>query len=272
MKTKFSRSVLFKIKRKLNILRGVKPPFCVDQDDFSGQVFHAPRYGILYFAIPKAGNTTLKWTMFDLIRPDLPSWVIKRVDESHASQPMVQDRVVFDYLKRNGFVLEKQDTMRLERKVAFSVVREPVDRVLSCWRDKIGPPGITNDRFEAGVHRGFLRYGNLFYGGMGLEEFCHAVAKIENCKANPHFRDQTDFLEMKDGRRLVDKVFKFDGMAETIPSFLKDFGVPKLELSKLNQSNYRGSKGICSDFLRKSMEKRYFRDYRAFGFKIYQDV
>ena len=104
MKVTNFRSILVKTAGKFRALGLSRFPACIEQDAFSGQVFHAPRLGLLYFAIPKAANTSIKWMMFDLIRPDLPAWVTERVDTSRMVQPMVQDKEVLCYLRDHGFV------------------------------------------------------------------------------------------------------------------------------------------------------------------------
>ncbi len=90
----------------------------------------------------------------------------------------------------------------------FAFVRNPWDRLVSCYLNKIGPSSI---------HGNFSKYG-LFYPDMSFENFVKAVAIIPDIVSDEHFRSQASFLWDIHGEQRVD----FIGKLESID---KDFGI-----------------------------------------------
>jgi hypothetical protein len=238
----------------------------VAQDDFSGQVFCSPRHGLVYFAIPKVANTSLKWFMFDLIRPDLPRSIVERVDRSPALQPMVSDETVYSYLKDKGFVIDKRSVADVDCRLSFAVVRDPLERLVSCWRDKIRDPGESGGSFVRGVHKGFLRYGCAFFGGMSFSEFAEAVCRIENERANPHFRDQVDFVARSDGSLLAGHIIRLSSLSADLEELLRraevDAGGIHVRTANARAESLRVPTADCCELV----HARYRRDYDAFEF------
>jgi len=73
----------------------------------------------------------------------------------------------------------------------FGFVRNPWDRLVSCYRSKIRSYLINNSGVVNGVYIGFLnKYGNRFYAGMTFADFAAEVCRIPDSISDPHFRSQ----------------------------------------------------------------------------------
>jgi len=71
----------------------------------------------------------------------------------------------------------------------FGFVRNPLDRLLSCYAQKI----VYYER-ELGMHPLLWRYGNTFDKDMTFAEFVVAVSRIPDRVSDIHFRSKHTFL------------------------------------------------------------------------------
>lgn len=111
----------------------------------------------------------------------------------------------------------------------FSFVRNPWDRLVSCFLNKIQPdPDVEKPTFVDGVSSGFVRFG-CFRAGMSFSDFVREVAAIPDSEADVHFRSQVDFLPRRRGGEIrLDFLGKFESFGEDSARLLDQLG---LELS-----------------------------------------
>lgn len=92
----------------------------------------------------------------------------------------------------------------------FAFVRNPWDRLLSCFRDKIqGEVGDFTLFSQSGVARCLQRF-DAFSANMSFEEFVYAVSSIPDADADEHFRSQHTFLTNDQGEIAVDFVGRYE--------------------------------------------------------------
>jgi hypothetical protein len=146
----------------------------------------------------------------------------------------------------------------------FSFVRNPYDRLVSCYYSKINPKvvGIDQEPHE-GVE---LR------PGMTFAQFVEAVYLIPDDKANVHFRSQHLFLRAPDakGDLLVDFLGRFENMERDFARAAKELGLG-LSLPHSNPSRRRERQDYRDYYdgrLAEMVGERYREDCGIFGYSF----
>lgn len=112
-----------------------------------------PEYGIGFFLIPKAANSSIKWALC----------------EATGREP-TPDTIHNDWDIRPDFP---------RQWLRFAVVRDPFTRLVSCWWQKLHCGGESKLR----------RLG--FKKGMPFPDFVARVCEIDDSDADHHFRSQS---------------------------------------------------------------------------------
>lgn len=203
--------------------------------DVCGLKYISHRHRFIYFEVPKNGTSSLK----QLLR-------------EHASTEKMSRRLGF---------------LEYPEYRSFAVVRNPWDRLLSCYRDKIKPDSsFETDDFKDGVMLKFHRYG-VFHAGMPFDEFVHAVGAIPDDEANGHFASQHPRLVM-DGEIVIDHLARFEDFENATRDFLRTVGVDaNVEIPHLRRSENRRPYTDCyTPETRRVVEERFAEDLRLFDY------
>lgn len=173
----------------------------------NGIVVHSHK--LIYFWIPKVGCTSLKKVMADVqgLKYHTP----------HAA-PFTECNVA----QLGGF----------PGYHSFAVVRNPLDRLVSLFRDKIRP-GHRAWGFKRGVEDFVLGPYGVFYEDMTFGEFAHKCLSMPLHNANNHWKPQAP--QIRDGNRFPDTILRFENFREEVPAFLAGFGID-LKIPRLNPS------------------------------------
>lgn len=121
----------------------------------------------------------------------------------------------------------------------FAFVRNPWDRLLSCYRDKIQGEVADFTLFsQSGVARCLARF-DAFSANMSFEEFVYAVSSIPDADADEHFRSQHKFLTNDQGEIAVDFVGRYETLDADFRYVAERIGLPEgISLPRL-QANPR---------------------------------
>jgi len=116
----------------------------------------------------------------------------------------------------------------------FTFVRNPWDRLVSCYRDKIG--GEVADftgMSESGVAHCLAGF-EVFTAGIDFEAFLNAVAEIPDEDADEHFRSQHCSVTNGEGEVAVDCLGRYENLASDFASVAGRIGLPaETKLSRL---------------------------------------
>ncbi len=211
-------------------------------------------YKLIYFPIPKAACSSLKFVCAQLLNFDRLLELKKDHYALHSinfpSMPREKLPLCQDYFK-------------------FSCVRNPWDRLVSCYKSKIkSDPGYNDIHFQNGIIKGFVKY-NLFKAGMPFEDFVEAVLEIPDSESDFHFRSQHNFIFGDNETLLVDFLARFENLKHDYFQLSKTLGVSLPELPKLNTSS---SKHYSSFYhngkVVKKVSYRYAKDIELLNYKF----
>lgn len=190
-----------------------------------------PRYIVndehrfIYCVIPKAACSSIKTALLPLfdVEPPGPG------ESSHIHQRY----------NRAGYQVTRPLLMRrLEEGLysdyfKFTFVRNPFDRLLSCWRQKLSrpnSPGFKHMEYE--TNEGPVELSR----GMPFPEFVEAVYKIPEIEANIHWASQSQVLcgheatDLGEQRMLPDFIGRFERLSEDFAHVAKEIGLEDYKL------------------------------------------
>lgn len=199
-------------------------------------------HSLVYFFVPKSACTTIKRTLADLI--DVPP------------EGNVHYGVDFDFIKKENWSISSSEL------ISFTVVREPLSRIYSCFKNKIKPKDFLHKRFTGGVANILLKY-DCFYGGMSFDSFVDAVSTIPDSESDPHFKSQTSILQY-DGTILPEHILKFETLSTDWKDFCRKNDIPHRPLPHLMGSEKQSI--TVSKRCATKVYERYLSDYSNFGF------
>jgi chondroitin 4-sulfotransferase 11 len=151
---------------------------------------------------------------------------------------------------------------------AFAFVRDPWDRLVSCYRDKIvgEVDGFTYFTVRPGVANCLARF-DAFVAGMSFDEFVRAVASIPDEKADVHFRSQHTFVTDEAGQLAVDFIGRYERLTEDFRLVGQTIGLPAIELPRLQAAREPVRyAGFYSVETRRIAGERFGLDVELFGY------
>jgi len=214
----------------MNVPRDKMPVF--------GNIIVDDRLRLAYIGIPKAGNTSVKKWLAESFGVALPN----------EGRINIHDRVKYPFEYRTNRWLAKHGKSYL----VFTVVRSPLERLASAYRDKIQ---------REKVHTPLQKLG--FTNAMSFGDFIQLACDIPDDEADVHIRSQWAMLSYE-GQFLpnltvhLGEINKIRLLAQYEPLLDKP-------VTKENATSNRAVK-ITNKF-QSLIRKRYIQDYEFFGFE-----
>lgn len=210
------------------------------------------RYKLAYFPIPKVASST-----------------IKRLFAVLDGRP-AEGNPHFDLDLDYGRARDLRQTYADYH--TFTIVRNPWDRLVSCYTDKIA--GLSSDPDFAGrhdIHSGFLRYNRLsgrriFSKSMSFAEFVGAVSWIPDLVADEHFRSQYRMFTAPSGQSLAQTILRFEDFPDSLDELLSQHGAPPLRDTRRNSTARLTYATYYDNRLKRKVARRYRRDINQLGY------
>lgn len=171
------------------------------------------KYNAVYFRVPKVASTSLLITLRTIDK-------IEQVDE--------YDNSLFK----------------------FTFVRNPFDRLASCYRHVIQKGAMKNIQDHPDLHR-----------GMSFEEFIDVISKIEEKDMDIHFRPQYTFIPEK-----PDYIGKFETLNDDYLIICKKIGIKPPQLLHENKTDKTIYKDYYTQTIIKKVVKLYKKDFKLFNY------
>jgi hypothetical protein len=203
----------------------------------------------VYFWVPKVACSTFKKVCAD--------YLSLAVDGNDVAETI--HHLDFPYVKKYQVRAECQNLY------TFAFVRNPWDRLVSCYNDKICDE--ADHIYERHENR-FVKYLRNIEGyrpGMTFEDFVNAIVQIPNHRAEGHLRSQASFLSDAHGVLPLTKVGRFETLANDFHAIATDIGLTQV-LPHLRSSGNRDYRDYYSVKMRELVRNRYQADVELFRY------
>lgn len=222
---------------------------------YPGTVIGLTDSRILFYSIPKVACSSIMAALVDALGIDFPA------DEW---KPEVFQTHKWDHLfDRKAMLIRDPLAPPYKEFWSFAFVRNPWDRLVSCYAEKIRGDG-DSENFVDGVSTVLLPFG-VFHSGMSFEQFARAVVKIPDSEAEPHFMSQHRFITRRSGALIVDFVGRFERLAEDFATVQQRIARPVV-LGHLLKSRHGDYRDYYDAGLRELVGARYAGDVALFGY------
>ena len=214
-------------------------------DSQKDSCIHIEELNCIYIPIPKAGTKSIKKVLADYMYNEYSDGRFNQAESQKKELPFKK--------------IQKSSLIELKKKnFIFAFVRNPYERILSCFFDKIN---------KKTSYLGFLRYKKRFSRGMTFETFVEHIASIPDSEADQHFRSQYKFLEEK-SKIIPDFIGKIENMKSDFEDINRQLNTNKLELIHLNKSKAKkiSGKEYFSPKVVQLIQERYKEDFRRFNY------
>jgi hypothetical protein len=229
------------------------------QKPWDGRAIALHQHRAIYYLVPKVACSSLTAVCVDMLgfvlAPGAWKPAVFRSDSFDGA---------IDRNKRDAAKISVANADRLQDYWRFAFVRNPYDRLVSCFSEKLredGPDGL----FVNGVARSLLRF-DRFFRGMSFAEFVQAVAGISDEDADPHFRSQVSFVCSSAGELKVDFIGHFESLGADVSRLAERLGV-EIELPHLLKSQRDSYEAYYDDATRRIVRDRYVDDFRLLGYE-----
>ncbi len=219
-------------------------------------------YRFVYCFLPKVACTSIKTALAPLFGIDTTGMEVPREDR-------VPRYAIHEVFSQSEHQINKKNLIKgLDGPYGgyfkFGFVRNPWDRLVSCYSDKIIGKGFVGKGFAGKGEEG----APLFYRNMPFDEFVEAVYATPDEKANIHFRSQYLKMCRSNGEYIADYIGRFEHLANDFSRVEEKIGV-KLELPRiLHSGRDKRHYTFYDERLRDLVSKRFHKDIELFGYSF----
>ncbi|CAH1251508.1 CHST10 [Branchiostoma lanceolatum] len=230
-----------------------------------GQLIVNDKYNILYCFVPKTGCTTTKLVFYNLEK-----------GTNHTLNTVEVHKYNFTFLDQYS---DEEIQQRLKNYRKFIVVRDPLERLLSAWRDKFvhGRDLLTEkfqDMWSTIENKTDSEYDKL--RNVPFKAFLKAVAMDQKKWHNAHWEPAYKLCSPCQVK--FDFVAHTDTLAEDFPLFFKKIGITGKDSFLPKKRQTRGGKFLSEDYKVISFEDMreiwtmFKPDFDMFGYSFEEDI
>jgi len=210
------------------------------------------KYKLLYVQLPKCANTSILLSLGKLAEWKGIGHVEKNPHKHHDIQEVA----------RKHKIPVNQDTInRFRDYYKFTFVRNPWDRIISCWKDKV--------KYKQKRFIGFDPW--KIGAGLPFASFAKRISTVSDKDANDHFRSQFYAVSVK-GKAFYDwygKVEQINDDWALLQQLVEKRGGKLDDLLILNQGrDGKGYRQYYDQATRSIISKRYRKDILTFKYKF----
>lgn len=167
-------------------------------------------------------------------------------------------------MQRSGKVISIQTAAEKIKKdpfdaYVFTFTRNPYDRLVSCWADKLHRPKVYNN-FN------FMEAG--FKHKMAFDAFVDKVIKVPHYMANEHYIPHYKNLVL-DGELLVpvDNIYKFEHLSDHFNNIVRPNVNPNLPmLTHVRRSSHKSWQEYYNEEIAEKVYNYYKKDFEMFNY------
>ena len=211
------------------------------------------KYKLIFTVIPKNANTSLKYILLKDFYPE----VFNNIDVNNPDKLHSDTIKLFNFIN-NKFVYDNNDYLRI------SIVRNPFDRLVSGWRNKIKNLDLTN--FKRPSRHGFTKACNF-------KQFIHHICNMPEGRIDRHFTLQHQFITYND-IIFSDRILKFENLTQEWDNLIEEiYKRNKIKMSRLtidlnNTKNNKNYREYYDKELIKLIEKKFEKDLNTFNYEF----
>lgn len=195
---------------------------------------------LVFLGIPKGANSSIKVAMFHLDCGDDQS-VHKVMSQFTYNQ----------YLNRDDKDL-----------YCFSVVRNPFDRLVSCYYDKVQMLGTGKNNVLYHYLFGYLR------GVSDFASFIRKVSALPDFIMNRHFAPQYYMLYYRSGKCKADFIGKYENLEEDLRPIMEKYNfAPLPHYNSSNKGKKRDWRDSYTLETAEIVHRKFKKDFEAFGYE-----
>jgi len=140
----------------------------------------------------------------------------------------------------------------------FTIVRNPWDRLVSCWKNKIVTQKPSKRQF-----RSSLRW-ELNYQKATFNEFISKITEKNNITRDIHWTLCHNLFPVND----IDFIGRFENLQEDFNTVCDKIGIPQQELPHANKTKHKHYTEYYNDETKQIVAEKYAKDIELFGYEF----
>lgn len=246
------RNIKTKLREILNIIKKIIGYKGYPKNVLAGNiVLH--RYKVIYFPIPKCGTNTIKALLAELLYPKIYIWLWKIVFPKNWMY-----RIPLPYVPRKSL-------RNYPDYLCFCFVRNPWDRLVSCYNEKFDPK-------SAGFNSFVKKIGESGKKSISFDEFVYKINDIHPRNMDRHFKPQNNFILNDDGSLKVNLIGKIESFEKDWNTICDKCGLPSP--NKIEKHNVKKHKKYLQYYNKKTrtiVAEKYHKDISLFEYSFDKD-
>ena len=207
--------------------------------------------GLIYTSIPKVACTSIK---IGLMAQSLQ-------DSNSPDEYMNVHRITSRFMSYSI-------ANKYQNYYKFAFVRNPLDRLVSCYKDKVKTEMQHNGRYHFATNYNTvikLLTGKKFTHDMSFDDFVKLVARIPDYLSDGHFKSQYSML-YKRGKQIPDYIGRFESLSTDWNHLAKKYDLKVLgEMNRTEKTDWQAY--YKNKEILELAANRYKNDIDKFGYE-----